>query len=93
MNNQENRPFLIIKEVSELLGISVSTINRLIKNGDFLQKIKISPKRIIFMKREIDEWIKSKKITTKFPKNKGTCVCPFRVLNFFSQMSGALKFL
>ena len=59
--NQENRPFLSIKEVSELLGISVSTINRLIKRGDFPQKIKISQKRMIFMKREIDEWIKSKK--------------------------------
>jgi len=60
MNNQENRPFLIIKEVSELLGISDSTINLLIKNEDFPQKIKISPKRMIFIKREIDEWIKSK---------------------------------
>tara|TARA_Y100001978_G_scaffold181003_1_gene176894 strand:- start:25 stop:219 length:195 start_codon:yes stop_codon:yes gene_type:complete len=61
MNNQENRPFLITKEVSELLGISVSIINRLIKNGDFPQKIKIPPKRMIFLKREIDEWIKNKK--------------------------------
>ena len=82
--NQENRPFLSIKEVSELLGISVSTINQLIKRGDFHQKIKISPKRMIFMTREIDESIKIKKITTQFPKNKGACVCPFRVLNFFS---------
>ena len=59
--NQENRPFLSIKEVSELLGISISIINRLIKREEFTQKIKISPKRMIFMKREIDEWIKSKK--------------------------------
>ena len=60
--NIQNRPFLTIKEVSELLGISVSTINRLIKNGDFPPKIKISQRRIVFMKREIDEWINSKKI-------------------------------
>ena len=59
--NSQNRPFLNIKEVSELLGISVSTINRLIKRGDFPQKIKISTKKMIFMKKEIDEWIKSKK--------------------------------
>ena len=59
--NQENRPFLSIKEVSELLGISVSTINRLIKRGEFPPKIKISPRRIVFMKREVDEWVKSKK--------------------------------
>ena len=61
MNNQENHPFLTIKEVSELHRISVSTINRSIKNGDFPQKVKISPKRMIFMKIEMNEWIKSKK--------------------------------
>ena len=50
--DQENRPFLNIKEVSELLGISVSTINRLIKRGDFPQKIKnISEKNDLYEKR------------------------------------------
>ena len=62
--DQENRPFLSIKEVSELLGISVSTINRLIKRGEFPPKIKISPRRIVFMKNDINEWIK------KIEKNK-----------------------
>ena len=57
MNNQENRPFLNIKEVSELLGISVSTINRLIKRGKFFPKVKISPRRRVFMKYKIDKWI------------------------------------
>ena len=55
MINEENRPFLTIKEVSKLLGISVSTIHRLIKKGDFPSKIKISPKRIVFMREQIDE--------------------------------------
>ena len=59
--NSQNRPFLNIKEVSELLGISVSTINRLIKKGDFPSKIKLSPGRKVFMKYQIDEWIESKK--------------------------------
>ena len=45
MNNQEDRPFLTIKEVSELLGISVSTINRLIKQRDF-------PKKLTYHKEE-----------------------------------------
>ena len=49
MNDQENRTFLNIKEVSELLGISVSTINRLIKRGKFPLKVKISPRRIVFI--------------------------------------------
>ena len=60
MINQENRQFLTIKEVSNLLGISVSTINRLIKKGDFPRKIKISPRRIVFMKKQIIEWIDCK---------------------------------
>lgn len=59
--NIQNRPFLTIKEVSELLGISVSTINRLIKNRDFPQKIKLSPGRTVFMKNDIEEWITRKR--------------------------------
>jgi len=60
--NAPNRPFLTMKEVSDLLGISVSTINRLIKRGDFPLKVKLSPRRIVFMKKEIEEWIESKRI-------------------------------
>ena len=59
MINQENRPFLTIKEASEMLGISVSTINRLIKRGDFPLKVKISPRRMVFMKYKIDKWIEN----------------------------------
>ena len=61
MINQENRPFLTIKEASNLIGISVSTINRLIKKGDFPPKIKISPRRIVFMKYQVEEWIDKKR--------------------------------
>ena len=60
--NTENSPFFTIQEVSEFLGISISTINRLIKEGDFPPKVKLSPRRMVFMKREIDEWIESKRI-------------------------------
>ena len=66
--NAPNRPFLTMKEVSDLLGISISTINRLIKRGKFPPKVKLSPRRIVFMKREIDEWIQSKRINNYIPK-------------------------
>ena len=56
MNSQE-RPFLTIKEVSKLLGISVSTINRLIKRGEFPSKKQLSPRRFVFMKSDIRKWI------------------------------------
>ena len=57
MTNSENRPFLTIKEVSKLIGLSVSTINRLVKKGDFPSKVKILPGRMVFIKKEIEEWI------------------------------------
>jgi len=60
--NTQNRPLFTIQAVSEFLGISISTINRLVKEGDFPPKVKLSPRRIVFMKREIDEWIESKRI-------------------------------
>ena len=61
MTNSENRPFLTIKEVSKLIGLSVSTINRLVKKGDFPLKVKISPRRMVFMKKEIDVWIENQR--------------------------------
>ena len=59
--NTQNSPFFTIQEVSEFLGISTSTINRLIKEGDFPKKVKITPRRIVFMKYEINEWIERKR--------------------------------
>ena len=41
MTNSENRPFLTIKEVSKLIGLSVSTINHLVKK-DFIVDEKFS---------------------------------------------------
>ena len=60
MNSQE-RPFLTIKEVSKLLGISVSTINRQVEKGTFPPKHQLSPKRIGFLKYQIDQPIESKR--------------------------------
>ncbi len=57
MTNLEDKPFLTIKEVSNLIGLSVSTINRLVKKGEFPPKVKISPRRMVFMKDEIEDWI------------------------------------
>ena len=59
--NSENRPFQTIKEVSEYLGISVSTINRLVKRGEFPPKKKLSPGRIVFMKYQIQEWLDNRR--------------------------------
>ena len=36
--NRENHPILTIKKTADLIDISVTTINRLIKKGKFSQK-------------------------------------------------------
>ena len=65
MTNPNNRPFLTIREVSELLGISISTINRQVKKGTFPPKHKLSTKRIGFLRYQIDQWIDGKRDTWK----------------------------
>ena len=57
----QKRHFLSIKEVSELIGISVSTINRGVKKGTFPPKHKLSAQRIGFLKYQIDQWIGGKR--------------------------------
>ena len=57
----QKRHFLSIKEFSNLIGISVSTINRQIAKGTFPPKHKLSTKRIGFLKYQIDQWIEGKR--------------------------------
>ena len=59
--NLQNRHFLSIKEVSNLIGISVSTINRGVKKGTFPPKHKLSAQRIGFLKYQIDQWLEGKR--------------------------------
>ena len=59
--NLQNRHFLSIKEVSKLIGISVSTINRQVDKDTFPPKHKLSAQRIGFLKYEIDHWIEGKR--------------------------------
>jgi len=53
----KNVIFLSIKEVSNLIGISVSSINRQVEKGTFPPKHKLSAQRIGFLKYQIDQWI------------------------------------
>ena len=57
----QKRHFLSIQEVSYLIGISVSTINRQVEKGTFPPKHKLSTQRIGFLKYQIDQWIEGKR--------------------------------
>ena len=68
--NLQNRHFLSIKEVSNLIGISVSTINRQVEKGTFPPKHKLSAQKIGFLKYQIDLWIKGKEKVGKILKKE-----------------------
>jgi predicted DNA-binding transcriptional regulator AlpA len=52
---------LSIKEVSNIIGISVSTINRVVDKGTLAPKHKLSAQRIGFLKYQVDQWIDGKR--------------------------------
>ena len=68
--NLQNRHFLSIKEVSNLIGISVSTINRGVEKRKFPPKNKLSTQRVGFLKYQIDLWIKGKEKVGKILKKE-----------------------
>ena len=57
----QKRHFLNIKQVSNLIGISVSTINRGVEKGTSPPKYKLSTQRIGFLKYQVDHWIDGKR--------------------------------
>ena len=57
----QKRHFLSIKEVSNLLGISISTINRQVEKGTFPPKNQLSAQRIGFLKYQIYQLIDGKR--------------------------------
>lgn len=48
---------LSIRTVCERLGISRSTLWRLVRDGDFPNAIKLSPNRVGFDEQELEAWI------------------------------------
>ena len=49
--------YLTRKEVANTLGISTSTLRRLLESSDFPQPIKISERRQLFLYEEIFDWL------------------------------------
>ncbi len=53
----EKDEYLSRKEVCNTLGISTSTVRRLLESSDFPQPIKISERRQLFLYEEIFDWL------------------------------------
>ena len=65
---------LRIKEVSEMTGLAISTLWKYIKNNNFVQPFKLSPRVTVFDSTEIEAWIEERKGVTyknnEVPNNK-----------------------
>lgn len=64
--------FLTLKEASQLLKLSVTTINRLIKNGQ-IPSYKVGESRLsrrLFDRDELIDWVKSHRNGPGVPKKK-----------------------
>jgi prophage regulatory protein len=54
---QQSNTILRLPEAIEKTGLSRSTIYALISRGEFVTKIKLSPRTMGFLESEIDAWI------------------------------------
>jgi excisionase family DNA binding protein len=59
-----------VDELAEYLGESKRTIYRYLQSGDCPRYIRLTPRNIKFDKRDVDEWLESKKVTPKSEKGK-----------------------
>ena len=73
----ENKFLLSIKEASIFTGLSKSTIKRLMEIDDFVEGIKITARRLVFKKSDIENWINSRpKLMSQISDNKKKVRCP-----------------
>ena len=54
---QQSNTILRLPEAIEKKGLSRSTIYALISRGEFVTKIKLSPRTMGFLESEVDAWI------------------------------------
>ena len=55
---------LSVGEVTKLLGVSDTTLWRIVKAGDFPVKLKISQRRVGWLKSEVLDWLDERKTAT-----------------------------
>ncbi|EFN6654559.1 helix-turn-helix transcriptional regulator [Escherichia coli] len=52
--------YLELRDITKTTSLSRSTIYRMIGRGEFPKQRKISPRRVAWLKEDIDEWMKKR---------------------------------
>lgn len=55
--------FVSLEEVVILLSISTTSLQRMVRSGEFPAPRKISPRRVAWLVREVEEWAESRPIS------------------------------
>lgn len=56
---------LTLEKVAVKLTVSRRTLQRMIERGEFIQPVRIAPRRIAFRRDQVDAWIESQAQTAK----------------------------
>ena len=65
-NNDYNLQFLRRPKVEEMTTLSRNKIYSLMKEGKFPLSINLAPKLVVWVKREVEEWIETQIKTSRF---------------------------
>ncbi|WP_348225830.1 helix-turn-helix transcriptional regulator [Rhizobium sp. PDO1-076] len=60
MNANQNITLVSVKEVCKITSLSRTMINKLRSSGDFPKAVLLGEKRVLFVRSEVDDWIKRK---------------------------------
>lgn len=58
--NADSKRNLNIAEVVDLVGVSRATIYRMIDSGEFPRPVRITTRRVVWVRAEIDAWMDEK---------------------------------
>ena len=53
--------FINVRSVSEITGLSRTTIYRFMGAGDFPKSYKLSPRRVAWSMTDVDQWVRGRK--------------------------------
>ena len=56
---------LTLRQASEAVGLSETTVRRLVQKEDFAPCIDLTPGRLMFRESDINAWINSKQVPAK----------------------------
>ncbi|OYD49007.1 helix-turn-helix transcriptional regulator [Acidovorax kalamii] len=58
---------LDLVNTAQYVALSVTTVQKLVRDGDFPAPRRLSGRRVGFLVREIDEWLEARPVSTMLP--------------------------